>query len=148
MEKTSHPLYYGGKLMPWAKAVVVKDCKGFIFLGGTEGRDPETGVVVKGAEAQARLCFEKIRSRLEELGSSLENIVKMTIYLAGEFPDGIAKSPTWTEVRKAEQKFFKEHCPSLCADNSPPPLDLVGVTALAMKEMLVEISIIAALPDD
>ena len=52
MEKISYPLYYGGELMPWAKGVVVKNSRGFVFLGGTEGRDPETGKVVKGAEAQ------------------------------------------------------------------------------------------------
>ena len=34
MEKKSVPLYYGSVLMPWAKAIVVKGAKGFVWLAG------------------------------------------------------------------------------------------------------------------
>lgn len=55
-------------------------------MGGGEGIDFNTTVtaypgetcpvdVLPGVEAQARLCFKKIKSSLEEMGSSLDNIV-------------------------------------------------------------------------
>lgn len=75
--------------MRWAKGAVAD---GFVFLAGTEGIDPETLKPVEGIEAQTRLALEKVKARLEEMGSSLSNIVKMVYYIAGEFPEGIVAS--------------------------------------------------------
>lgn len=147
MEIKRYKTVYAGKLMPWGRGTVVKGARGFVFLAGTEGRHPETDQVVEGAEAQTRMCLEKIKANLEEMGSSLDNIVKMTFYVAGDFPDGVANSPTWITARKVRNEFFKEHAPQFCDDNNPPALDLVGVNALARKEMLIEVAAIAAIPD-
>jgi len=111
--------------MPWAKGTAVKDAK--------------------GAEAQWRMALEKIKSRLEEMGSSLENIVFMTIYVTGPFPEGAASSPNYR--LDVMDEFFREHCPQFCSDNNPPASDLVGVAALGLKEVVVEISCVAAIPD-
>ena len=74
------------------------------------------------------MCLQKIKDRLEEMGTSLENIVHMIFYVAGPFPDGVAKSPNCRfDVLDA---FFKENCPTLCMDNNPPSSDLIGVAAL------------------
>lgn len=151
MEKKTYKTYYAGKLMPWGKGTVVKDAKGFVFLAGAEGHDPtqdfrKGGKIVEGAAAQTRLALEKIKSRLEEMGTSLENIVHMTIYIKGPFPDGVVNSPNFRQ--DIIDDFFREHCPSLCSDDNPPTQDLVGVASLALKEMLVEIGCIAVLPDD
>jgi len=148
MEKKTYKTYYAGKLMPWGKGTVVKDAKGFVFLAGTEGRHPDTDEVVEGAEAQTRMCLEKIKANLEEMGTSLDDIVKMTFYVAGEFPDGVANSPTWVTVRRVKNEFFREYAPQFCDDNNPPTLDLVGVKALARKEMLIEVAVVAAIPDE
>lgn len=161
MEKKYYPLYYGGKLMPWAKGTVVKDAKGFVWVSGTEGRDPESRdvklietdgalvtQVVEGAEAQARMCWEKIKSGLEEMGSSLDNIIKVTSYVVGPFPDGVVNSPTWQAAYKVREDFFKEHCPDLCADKNPPSHDLIGVAGLADKKMIIELAVVAVIPDD
>jgi len=155
MEKKIYPLYHGEHKMSWGMGTSVKDPKGFIFLAGTEGIDPDasgTGpreaVVVQGAAAQTKMALQKIKSRLEEMGSSLENIVKLIWYIQGtEFPDGVANSPNSREVMKAKEEFFKEHCPDFCMDNNPPPGDVIGVSGLALKDMLVEIACIAVLPD-
>lgn len=150
MQKKTYKLYYGGNLMPWAKGTVVKNPKGIVYLAGTDPYDPNEdfragGRIVEGAEAQWRMCLEKIKDRLEEMGTSLENIVHMIFYVAGPFPDGVAKSPNCRfDVLDA---FFREHCPTLCMDNNPPSSDLIGVSALAAKESLVEISCVAVLPD-
>ncbi len=66
----------------------MKNSNGWIFLSGVEGLDPDTKVkvapgenlpleVLPGSEAQAKLVFKKIKSILEEMGSSLHNIVKL-----------------------------------------------------------------------
>ena len=158
MEIKRLPLYYGGKLMPWGKATIVKGNVGFVFLAGTEGRDPEltpefdgtrqTGsTVVAGAEAQTRMCLEKIRSGLEECGSSLEYICKMIYYIKGQaFPDGVAGSPTALASAAVTNAFFKEYCPELCNDKNPPAKDLIGVTGLGDKDMVIEIAVTAAIP--
>lgn len=154
MEITTHKLYYGGKLMPWGSGCVVKNPNGWIFLGGVEGIDADSKVqvlraetapvdVVPGVEAQARLCFKKLKSTLEEMGSSLENIVKMWFYVVGDFPNGLASSNTWQTISAVREEFFREHAPRLCADNNPPTLDLIGVKHLALPEMVIEIAVVA-----
>ncbi len=163
MERKVYPLYHGSQKMLWGKGTVVKGAKGFVFLAGTEGIDPTSGEpwpapygaggeqprVLEGIEAQTRMCLEKIKSRLEELGSSLDNIVKMTCYVKGrEFPDGIGYSLEWQKAQKAMDKFFEEHCPDLASNKNPVPFDLIGVSGLGLKDMLVEMACIAVLPDD
>ncbi len=163
MEIITYPLYYyGDQKMPWSKGTAVKNPKGFIWLAGTEGRNPnstaprtiefENGVYVteveEGAEAQARVCLERIKSALEEMGSSLKHIVKMTTYVVGPFPEGVAGSSTWKTAFRVKEGFFRQHCPELCSDRHPPPHDLIGVAGLASKKMVLEMVVVAAIPDD
>jgi len=113
MELKTHKLYYGGNLMPWGKGTVVKNPNGWIFLGGTEGIDPNSSKadhmateiapvdIVPGAEAQARLCFE------------------------------------------IREEYFRKYAPQLCIDNNPPTVDLIGVKCLAVPEMVVEVAVVA-----
>ena len=157
MELKNYKLYHGNTLMQWGKATRVKGAKGFAFIAGCEGIDPTLDPpdfragekfapkVVEGAEAQWKLALEKVKSRLEEAGTSLDNVVHMTIYVAGPFPDGVVNSPNFRP--DVMEEFFREHCPKLCDTNNPPTHDLVGVASLALKEMVVEIGCIAALPD-
>ena len=89
MEKKTFKLYYGGRLMRWGAGCVVKNAKGFVWVAGCEGQDPNAArpaddedfnpVVVEGAAAQTRLALEKMKARLEEMGTSLENIVHMVV---------------------------------------------------------------------
>ena len=152
MELKTHKCYAGDKLMPWGKGTVVKGAKGFVFLGGRtawlEGYDPRSsapGMVVQGAAEQWQYVLERIKEDLEELGTSLDNIVKLTLYVKGPFPEGVAKSPN--NRLDVMDKFFREHCPRLCSDNNPPPSELIGVLSFAHPDMVVEIVCIAALPD-
>ena len=154
MEIETHKLYYGGKLMPWGSGCVVKNPNGWIYLGGVEGIDPDSKVqaqavenspvdVVPGVEAQARLCFEKIESNLTNMGSSLDNIVKMWYYVVGDFPGGLAFSDTWQTICRVREEFFRERAPQLCIDDNPPTFDLIGVKCLALPEMIIEIAVVA-----
>jgi enamine deaminase RidA (YjgF/YER057c/UK114 family) len=105
VEIKRYPLYYAGRRMHWAKGAVAG---GFVFLAGTEGLDPETLKPVEGIKAQTRLALEKIKQRLEEMGSSLSNIVKLTYYIVGDFPEGIVSSQKYQEMAEARDEFFRE----------------------------------------
>ncbi|HLF90271.1 MAG TPA: RidA family protein [Anaerolineales bacterium] len=59
-----------------------------VFTAGQVGIDPATGNIVPGGiEAETRQVFENLANVLEAAGSSLENVVKTTVFLAdmGDF---------------------------------------------------------------
>ncbi|MFH1651810.1 MAG: RidA family protein [Chloroflexota bacterium] len=144
MELKRYNLYYGGKKM-WSAGTAVRESSGFVFLSGTEGIDPETDKVVEGAYAQTRLALVKIKERLEELGTSLQNICHIWTYIVGkEFPDGITSDPICQERTRALREFWAEHCPEFI--ENPPAASLIGVSGLGRKGMVVEIVVIAAIP--
>ena len=53
----------------------------FIFVSGTPGLNPATGKLSESFEAQARQSFINIKTILEEAGSSLDKIVKTTVFM-------------------------------------------------------------------
>ena len=142
----------GDRLMPWGKGTVVTGAKGYVFLAGNtataEDYDPlnKRGGVIGDPAMQWRAILTNIKSDLEELGSSLENLVKLTYYVKGPFPNGgVLSSPNFRQ--DVMDEFFADHCPKHCSYNNPPPSELIGVAALAHPDLVVEIVAIAALPD-
>ena len=103
-----------------------------------------TGKVPKGAGEQALLAMENIRLRLEEYGSSLNCILLVRKYIKGAFPDGIVKDPMYQEIGTAIEKFWADHCPEFLMENNPPASTLLGISALAQPEFLLEIEVVAA----
>jgi enamine deaminase RidA (YjgF/YER057c/UK114 family) len=152
MQLVTHKKLKGGRLMPWAKGTVVTGAKGFVFLCGntatTEDYDPvkKQGGAVGDAAAQWRAVLANIKSDLEELGSSLDHLIRLTFFVKGPFPDGgVLSSPNFRlDVADA---FFAEHCPKHCSYNNPPPSEVIGVVALAQSDLVIEIVAVAALPD-
>ena len=59
----------------------------------------------------------------------------------------VANHPTWTVASKVMNDFFAEHSPDLCVDKNPPTRDLIGVSGLGAKDMVIEIAVIAVLND-
>lgn len=53
-----------------------------LFLSGQIGRNYDTKVLPEGIEAQTRQTTENIKAELEEVGSSLDKVVKCTVILA------------------------------------------------------------------
>jgi 2-iminobutanoate/2-iminopropanoate deaminase len=53
-----------------------------VFLTGQTGRDPETGKLEEGLEAQTRRMLSNIETILNAAGCSPEDIVKVTLLLA------------------------------------------------------------------
>ena len=152
MEKNTYKLYHGDTLMIWGMGTVVKQPRGLVWVAGTEGLVPDVdfsqgGMVVEGAPAQTRLALEKIKSRLEEMGSSLEHIIKLTWYVVGpDFPDGVVNHPHF--CFDVWDQFWRENCPSMASDCNPPTHDLIGITGLGIKGQIVEIACVAVLPDE
>lgn len=64
---------------PYSQAVRAGD---FIYTAGQGGIDPQTGEIVQGGiEAETRQVLENIKNILEAAGTSLEKVVKTTVYL-------------------------------------------------------------------
>ncbi|WP_316975600.1 RidA family protein [Shumkonia mesophila] len=152
MELVTHKKLKSGRLMPWGKGTVVSGAKGFVFLcGNTATADDYDATDKKGgfvgdAAAQWHAILANIKSDLEELGSSLEYLIRLTIFVKGPFPNGgVLSSPHYR--LDVMDEFFAEHCPKHCSNNNPPPSEVIGVAALAQPDIVVEIVAVAALPD-
>ena len=66
------------RLGPYAQAVRVGD---LVFTAGQPGIDPATGQVGVTFEAQARQAFANLRAVLEDAGSRMERVVKVTCFV-------------------------------------------------------------------
>jgi 2-iminobutanoate/2-iminopropanoate deaminase len=100
-----------------------------IFSSGLSAADPVSGAVPEGIEAQARRCFDKLREILEAGGSSLELVLKVTVYVT----DIQAHHAPMTAV-------FRD----VFARSAPPSRTTVQVAALSGPDKLIEIDAIAA----
>jgi 2-iminobutanoate/2-iminopropanoate deaminase len=86
-----------------------------IYVSGTAGVDPETGKMITGGfEEQAFQAFRNIRTILEEAGSSLDKVVKTTIWMVS------GEDPAFTSINKAYAEFFPENPPARSAPQVMP----------------------------
>lgn len=77
----------------YSRAVVDGD---YVFVSGTTGFDYETMSISDDVVEQAEQCFVNIGHALEEAGSSLKNIVRVT-YI---FPNKHDFKPCWPVLEK------------------------------------------------
>ncbi|MGC4103793.1 RidA family protein [Ferruginibacter sp.] len=78
---------------------------GFIFLSGMPGLDPISGTVPSDSfEEQARQSFLNIQTVLEEAGSSMQKVVRTTIYMV--------TGNDFSIVNKVYAEFFPENAPA------------------------------------
>jgi 2-iminobutanoate/2-iminopropanoate deaminase len=99
-----------------------------IFTSGLTAADPLSGEVPAGIEAQTRRCFEKLDDILRAAGSSLDLVLRVTVYLT----DIGAHHAPMTAI-------FRELFPV-----DPPARTTVQVAALSGADKLIEIDAIAA----
>ena len=112
-----------GAVGPYSQAIRVGD---FVFTAGQLAFDPATGKLVEGGiQEQTRQVLRNITAVLEAAGSSLDKVVKTTVFLEdmGDF--------------RAMNEVYSEFFP-----NEPPARSTV-VVGLALSA-LVEIDAIAA----
>ena len=101
---------------------------GFVFCAGQTGIDPATGDLV-GAdlEAQTRQVLKNLRNVLEAAGSSLEKVVKTTVFLRdmADFP----------KMNAIYAEYFSSNPParSTIAVAGLPKGGIVEIEAIALK---------------
>jgi 2-iminobutanoate/2-iminopropanoate deaminase len=75
------------RLGPYSQAIRVGD---LIYTAGQPGMNPKTGEVAGATfEAQARQAFANLRAVLEDAGSGLDRVIKVTCYVGD--PAGFSK---------------------------------------------------------
>jgi 2-iminobutanoate/2-iminopropanoate deaminase len=112
-----------GAIGPYSQAICVGH---FVFTAGQLGFDPTTGKLVEGGiKEQSRQALRNIAAVLEAAGSSMDRVVKTTVFL-GDMGDFKAMNEVYGE-------FFA---------NEPPARSTVEVTLPLAA--LVEIDAIAA----
>ena len=67
------------ELAGYSRAVVEGD---WVFVSGTSGHDPNTGVIEDDVVEQTRRSLTTIREAIEEAGAVLEDVVRVRVYLA------------------------------------------------------------------
>lgn len=86
---------------PYSQGVISKPS---VFTAGLIGLDPSTGkMVVGGIEEQTRRVLESMKGILEEAGSSLDKVVKTTVYLK--------ETALFKEMNAVYSTFFGDHKP-------------------------------------
>ena len=123
------------------EGTVVRGASGFIFLAGMTGVDLDTGEIPEGLEDQVKITWENVRQSLEKAGSSLDNICHSWYHVVASSPQE-AMDALIPVVTKITDEFFREH------SSLPyrPPGSGIGTIGLAIPELLVEITVIAAIP--
>jgi 2-iminobutanoate/2-iminopropanoate deaminase len=111
---------------PFSPAIKAGD---YIFVSGQGGfKNPETGETIKGIEAQTRQCLQNMKQVLEVAGASLEDVVKVTVFL-GDVTD-------YDKMNDVYQAYFPKY----------PPARSTAVTGLVIPNMLIEMECIAYSP--
>ncbi len=100
------------------------------YIAGQIALDPGGNLIGRGdIEAQTQQVYANLQAILEELGGSLDDIVKLTTYLTDR-----AHLEAFRHVRN---RFFTD---------AFPPNTLLFVSGLAHPDYLVEIEAVAFLP--
>jgi 2-iminobutanoate/2-iminopropanoate deaminase len=99
-----------------------------VFTSGQAGRNRETGKMGDVAD-QARRCIGNIATILEAAGTSLEHVLKVTLFL---------RSP---DDRAAFNAVYEELMPK------PYPARTAAFCDLGFPDMLVEMDVVAAVPE-
>lgn len=109
----------------YAQAVV---CNGFVFVAGQGPVDLATGKLIQsgGIREQTRVTLEHLKTILEAAGSSLDKVVKVSVFLKnlGDFK---AMNEVYAEYFKAD----------------PPPVRTTVGADLLGGRMLIEIDCVA-----
>ena len=141
-----YPAYWGGKKLAYphvapthpkfASSAVVGN---LVFVSGCEALNTETvKTETDNFEEQVLICLDKIRSALEEVGSSMNNIIKTNMLLI--HPEN------YSSLRKVELEYYRKHAPSLA--EQPPASICIVPASLALPEFLVEIEAYAVISRD
>ena len=108
---------------PYSQAIVTD---GFVYTAGQIGTDPKTGMLVEGGIVeQTEQALKNLAAVLKAAGSSLDNAVKTTVFLA-DMND-------FAKMNEVYSKFF----------NKPYPARSTVQVARLPRDAKIEIEVIA-----
>jgi len=107
---------------PYSQAIVVD---GFVFTSGQIALKPDGSFLDGDVKAQTKQVLTNLTYVLEEAGSSLNNVLKTTIFLSN--------MEDFSVVNEIYASFFKEHKParSTVAVKTLPKNALIEIEAIA-----------------
>jgi len=116
----------------YTHAVVAEGGK-VVFIAGQVAFDADGQLVGKGdLRAQAQKAFENLFAALKAASATPADIVKLNTYIVNYKPE--------------DYQAVRELRAQLLPRDNPPAATLVGVQALAMEGLLIEIEAIAVIP--
>ena len=102
-----------------------------VFVSGQVARNAQGETVGKGdIKAQTRQVLENIKAVLESAGATLDDVVKVGVFVTN-------LEEHFSQIHEVRAEFFKQDYPAST---------LVEVKALAQKDLLIEIEAIAVIP--
>jgi 2-iminobutanoate/2-iminopropanoate deaminase len=101
-----------------------------VFVSGQTGRHPVTGEIGKDIREQTRNILERIKLILAAAGTSLDNVLSALTHL------------TRREDLAAYNEEYARYFPT-----NKPARTTVTVAALNAPELLIEITVVACIPD-
>ncbi len=111
---------------PYSQAILVN---GMLFTSGVIPIDPETNTLVQGdVEAQARQAIGNLKNLIEASGSSMEKVVKTTVFIKDMNDFG--------KINDIYKEFFTSDFPARsCVEVARLPKDvLIEIEAIAVVE--------------
>ena len=109
--------------MPYSHAVRIGE---FIHVSGQVGMDYSTGIMHNEFELQARQAFENLSHVLKSADSSLDKVIKTTVWL---------KDPAdFESLNKLFSEYFPENAPTRSTPVVDLPIDkiLISIEAIAI----------------
>ncbi|GKU23409.1 RidA family protein [Clostridium folliculivorans] len=107
---------------PYSQGISIEK---LVFTSGQIPLDPATGELITEIKAATKRSMLNVKAILEQAGSSLDNIIKATIFLKN--------IDDFNSVNEVYGEFFKEN---------PPARSCVEVSRLP-KDAVIEIEVIA-----
>ena len=138
-----YPEYWAGKKLAYphvppehpkfSRSVVVGN---LVFISGCQGQNDETLQIPTTFKEQMINALDKIRKAMEEVGSSMNNLIKTFILLKNleDYP----------LMRRTELEYYQRFAPFLV--ENPPASTVAVVVSLARPEFLVEIDAVGYIP--
>lgn len=100
----------------------------YVFVSGQIGDLDEAGGAIEGIEKQTEACLNRVSSVLLSAGTSLANVVKVTVFLKN--------GADFAKMNEVYGQFF----------STEPPARSTVVVGLVRESMLIEVECIAAIP--
>ncbi len=122
----------GLPVLPGFSQVVTATEGKIVFISGQVALDANNEVVGKGdLGAQVAQTFENLKRALAAVGATFDDVLKTNTYIVNYTPDMIGV------VREVRSQYLPQE--------KPPASTLIGVQALVLEDLLIEIEAFALL---